>query len=66
MTKPETTNPPMVVGLDRKVMVRLTDSEIKTLIGLLKMMDATSDDRDPDYINFGILKRKFLNATGKE
>ena len=56
----------LVVGLDRRVMVRLTDSEIKTLIGLLKMMDATSDDRDPDYINFGILKRKFLTATGKE
>ena len=52
--------------LERRVVVRLTDSEIKTLIGLLKMMDATSDDRDQDYRNFGILKRKFLKATGME
>ena len=50
--------------LQRLVKLHLTESEIETLKGILQRLDATCDDRDIDYINFGTINKKFRKAIG--
>ena len=54
------------VEIERLVKMRLTKSEIETLKETLQYLDATCDDRDPNYTNLGTINKKYRKAVGIE